>query len=330
MTPLFTEGFFVRKPAWHLGGHVLDDFPSKEEGMRLAGHDFSIEEEGVYREDGRRTPGYKQLIKCQQRPEGERDATHGMVLNCVKESYSVVDNGVCWDISEAIVGAKQTAKYETGVTLEEGRKCAITFWLDEPGQVSGDSSPIYPFGVVNWTHDGTGSIRAIKTSIRIECANTLNMADLQARRSGREFTFRHTKNVMARIEDAKLVLAGISADHLAFMELAEELAQLKVSEEQRELFVTLFIPSPPETLISERVAENIDRARATVRGLLTHSETVPDAHRLTGYGLMNAGVEYLDHLRGFKTHNTYVNRTLLRPEPMKAKLVPLIKEVAKA
>jgi hypothetical protein len=58
--------------------------------------------------------------------------------------------------------------------------------------------------------------------------------------------------------------------------------------------------------------------------------SIPEAHKLTAYGLRLAGVEYLDHLRGFRNDNTYVGRQLLRQEPAKAKLGRLIEEVVHA
>jgi len=348
VTALFEQGFFVRKPAWHRLGTVLDDYPGREEAMRLAGHDFTIETESVYvpvpgyvprfnqeteqeevpdRQYLRRAVKFKALMKAQMRAPEDCDATNGTIINITNETYVEVQNQTCWDIAEAIIGASSQARYETGVTLDSGRKCAITFWLDTPTQIKGDDSPIYPYGFVNWAHDGTGSVKAGATNIRIVCANTLNAAEMQADASGRIFVFRHTKNIHDRIEDAKLVLQGIQAGHQEFIELGEEAAKIKVTRDQRELFIQQFIPIPPGSVISDRVVANIDDARTKLRNLFD-GPTIPDAHKLTGYGLMQAGVEYLDHLRGFRTNSTYVGRTLLRPEPLKLKLMPLIKEVA--
>ena len=47
MSALFESGFFVRKPAWHGLGVVLDEFPGREEAMRLAGHNFTVVEVDV-------------------------------------------------------------------------------------------------------------------------------------------------------------------------------------------------------------------------------------------------------------------------------------------
>ena len=59
-------------------------------------------------------------------------------------------------------------------------------------------------------------------------------------------------------------------------------------------------------------------ARAKVRAIFD-GPTIPEAHRNTAYGLVQAGIEYLDHLRSYRNSDTYLGRTLLRDEPLKRK-----------
>jgi phage/plasmid-like protein (TIGR03299 family) len=353
MPAYFTEGFMVRVPAWHGLGTILDDYPGREEAMRLAGHNFTIIERplvivGKQREtpfgespyvalpniddDGinvgdltygaKMADGWKALVKSMP-----GDESHGALLNVSTETYGVVQNDVPWDIVDAIIG--EGVKYETGVTLRDGALCAVTAWLDEPSQIEGDDSPILPYLVASWTHDGSGAVSIRATSIRVVCANTAAAAEAEGKRLGTDFTFRHSKHVMSRIEDAKMAVRGVRAAHEEYLELARELAAMPVTNSQRELFVSQFLPMPPEALISDRVANNVEEARGAVKALFA-GPTIPEAHRFTAYGLHLAGVEFLDHLRGFRNQETYMGRTLLRPEPAKAKLTKLIREVVAA
>lgn len=329
MPAYFTEGFFTRTPAWHQQGVVLDDYPGREEAMTLAGHDFQVIEmplavvtasadEEWTDIDYREAVGWKALLKN----DGD-----GAVLNVVKDSYEVIQNDVGWDIVDLIIG--EGARYETGITLKDGAVCVVTAWLDEPVTIPGDNSPILPYLVTRWAHDGSGSLSTRATSVRVVCANTDELAQSEARRLGTEFTFRHTRNVKERIEDAKLAIRGMRVHHEEYVQLSLELAKIKVTKPQIEFFLTEFIPTPPEAMISDRVAKNIEEARQAVRGILG-GETVPEAHRFTAYGLRMAAVEYLDHYRGYRNHDTYVGRTLLRSEPQKAKLASLIRETVKS
>lgn len=324
MSAYFNQGFFVREPAWHNLGVVLDDYPGRDEAMRLAGHDFDIVERPVYVGTSdviayptARVDGLKALVRSDT----------GKVFNVVNQSYGVVQNSVGWDIVDALVG--EGIKYETGLTLRDGAVCSVLAWLDEPVTIPGDNSEILPWVNVAWTHDGSGAVTARPTSIRTVCWNTQSAAEAQGRKYDREFTFRHTKNVMARIEDAKMAMKGIRESHEEYIELARELATIPITRSQRDLFVGLFLPMPTEALISDRVKGNVEEARGALRRLF-ESESIPEAHRFTAYGLHLAGGEYLDHVRGFRNKETLFGRSLLRREPAKAKLTSLIREVVAA
>jgi hypothetical protein len=51
--------------------------------------------------------------------------------------------------------------------------------------------------------------------------------------------------------------------------------------------------------------------------------------RGSAYGLVQAAGEYLDHARSYRTQDSYLGRTLLRPEPLKAKAVALARRVTR-
>lgn len=84
---------------------------------------------------------------------------------------------------------------------------------------------------------------------------------------------------------------------------------------------------PPEGLVTDRVVRNVEQARAALRTILASETTVAVAD--TGYGLMQAAGEYLDHVRRARSWETKLGRTLIRPEPLKAKALTLIRELAK-
>jgi phage/plasmid-like protein (TIGR03299 family) len=329
MTAYFDRGFSVRETPWHKLGEVVQDYPGREQAMRLAGHDFRVIEHQLLKAaplDVQGNPtGIPQFSQPIEGWKGLVNENNGRVLNVVRNSYAVVQNDTLWDIVDAIVG-QPNVRYETAGILKDGAILWVLAWLDEPQTVTGDDSPIYPFCLVSTTHDGSGATQAAAVSIRVVCWNTFSAASEEAHKSGREFTFRHTKNVMSRIEDAKLALQGIRLDNLEFLALSEELAQLKAPAAARETFITEFIPTPPEALISDRVAGNIEDARDAVRQILA-GNTIADAHRETGYGLFTAGIEYLDHYRRARNPETKFGRTILRQERAKDKLVSLVRSV---
>src|SRR5262245_10447612 len=163
MPALFDQGFFVREPAWHGMGVVLADYPGKEEAMRLAGHDFDVIErpvEVVGNQRNIRAEGWKALMK----------SGTTTILNVARSTYEVIPNSLAYEVAELLFD--QGFQYETGITLDEGRLCAVTLKLDEPITIPGDDSVVLPFGCLSWAHDGSGALKVRSGTIRQVCANT--------------------------------------------------------------------------------------------------------------------------------------------------------------
>jgi len=200
--------------------------------------------------------------------------------------------------------------------------------LDEPVELPGDDSPTMPYLAITNRHDGTGSCALRATAVRIVCANTFRAAELEGERTGATFSFTHRAGWRDRIEEARQAVTGARQEMADYAELATGLMGIRVTAAQEELFVTQFIPMPPETLITDRVARNVEEARKAVRGILAGPTT--QGLDGTAYKLVQAGVEYLDYVRKARSWETRLNRTLMRPEPMKARTLTLVREIAAA
>jgi phage/plasmid-like protein (TIGR03299 family) len=181
-----------------------------------------------------------------------------------------------------------------------------------------------PAALLN-SHDGTGACKLVATSVRVVCWNTYQAASMQGERSGRQFTFKHTGSVLDRIQEAKDALRGVRDEHKAWAVLAEDLASLPIRGKALDVFCEQFIPTPENA--SERTIADRAEKRAAFRKLYLESPTT-DGHRGSALGLVDTAVEWLDHVRGFRSTDTYLTRTMLRPEPIKANVVKLAREVA--
>lgn len=326
MPDYFEEGFFVRKPAWHKMETVVQEYPGRERAMELAGHAFNVIEAPIagvmkdvpsYPHEFLVDDSWKMLI---------RDDKFKMI-GVVRKSYEVIPNSVLWDIVDALVG-KDNVKYETAGILKGGSILWVLARIDEPVQVWGDNSPIYPYINVSTAHDYSAGCRALATSVRVVCWNTYNASISEAEKSGLVYMFRHTKNVKDKIEDAKEALGMVRDRHREFMELANELARKPVTEDGVKDFIREFIPDPPADIATDRAKKNIEEMRAKVYNLLD-GESIPNDHRRTAYGLFCAGVEYLDHLRGYRSPETYFRRTIYDISNLKPKVARLAMSVAK-
>lgn len=349
MSAYFDSGFCVRKPSWHKQENLIDDFPVDwNDAREKAGLLWEprivpmFQQVTVRRCEVCGMPDHdedpfdahdfvetwsEQYIEVEDHRIVERDDTQA-VLGPVSDTFGLVYHQTMGEIIEAMYGAG--AKFETAGSVEGGAKVWALVYLDEPYTLPGDDSESYPFTALLNAHDGTGAAKLVNTDVRVVCWNTYNAASMQGEKTGRQFVFRHTAKVLDRIDEAKEALAGLRETSKEWVALATDLFQLRADDQAFNHFLHDFIPNPAEhgEQVSERVTGNVDRARETFRSLYLDGVTC-EAHRGTALGLVDAAVEYLDHVRGFRNRDSYLGRTILRPEPAKAKAVMLARTVCK-
>jgi phage/plasmid-like protein (TIGR03299 family) len=319
--------FSVRQMPWHREGTILADYPGSWADARvLAGLDWDPVSTDVYAVAGINPDGTAHYEPVDGWKAVSRSDT-GVVLSVNKDSYTVIDHGEMGEIVEAVL-AQPNVKWETAGVLDEGRSVWCLALLDEPVALPGDDSPTLPYLAITNRHDGTAACALRATAVRIVCANTFRAAELEGERTGATFSFIHRSSWRTRIEEARRAVTGARAEIRRYTELAQELLAIPITPKQRELFVTEFIPMPPQGLVTDRVARNVEEARQALR-LIFESKTTEQVAG-TGYGLVQAAGEYLDHVRNARSWETRLNRTLIRPEPLKHRALSLIREVVSA
>jgi len=317
--------FSVREMPWHREGTILSDYPgSWAEARILAGLDWDPISTEVYACTGidRNT-----LTEVYEQVEGWKAISRsdtGAVLSINRDSYTVINHREMGEIVEAVL-AQPNVKWETAGVLDGGRAVWCLALLDEPVELPGDDSPTLPYLAITNRHDGTAACALRATAVRIVCANTFRAAELEGERTGATFSFIHRSSWKTRIEEAKKAVTGARAEMNRYIELATQLLGITISPKQRELFITEFIPMPPQGLVTDRVARNVDEARQALRMIFESKTTEQVAH--TAYGLVQAAGEYLDHVRTARSWETRLNRTLIRPEPLKHRALTLAREL---
>ena len=319
--------FSVRQMPWHQEGTVLADYPGDwDTARRLAGLDWDPVTAEVYAVTDLNANGSPHYEPIDGWKAVARSDT-GAVLSINRDSYTVIDHGEMGEIIEAVL-AQPNVKWETAGVLDGGRAVWCLALLDEPVDLPGDDSPTLPYLAITNRHDGTAACALRATAVRIVCANTFRAAELEGERTGATFSFIHGSSWRARIEEARKAVTGARAEMHRYTELATELLGIPISRKQRELFVTEFIPMPPQGLVTDRVARNVEEARQALRMIL-ESKTTEQVSG-TAYGLVQAAGEYLDHVRAARSWETRLNRTLIRPEPLKHRALSLIRDVVAA
>lgn len=326
MADYFESGFCVRERSWHGKELLLAEAPKDWDEARMAA--------GLLWEP-RLTPLYRktdegEYVEAEGAKLVERDDT-GKALGVVSSQFELISHAEMGTILETIL-AEPNVSFDTAGSVREGRMVYATVLLDEPYQIKGDVDGFgdavltLPYFALLNSHDGSGACKGLYTQVRVVCANTVQAADMDGDRHGAQFVLRHTTGVKSRIEEARDVIAGARVEALRWKGIAEALSLVKVTPEQEIQFLSEFIPEPPAGITSDRVRENVARDRGRFLHTLRDSAT-NSAQAGTALGLVNASVEYLDHVRGFQNRQTYMGRQILHAEPLKAKALKLVREL---
>lgn len=307
--------FSVRQMPWHKKGLITDRPPNDiQEAREWAGLTWEPEYAPVYNEMGLEIPGWKQI---------RRDDDQS-VLSIEEDSYEIITNREMFEIMGCVM--KQGAFLDTAGSAKKGRLVWALAHLNEPISLPGDSSPVMPYVVMLTSHDKSAAGKVFPTMVRVVCANTWQMANEKSD-SGMSFSFRHTKNVKERMEEAKKILGQVQGFAELWKKNNEELLSIQISDAGVKKFITEFFPTP-KVQQTDRQVDNLISARNTLEWLINSAQTT-EGIRGTAYCLVQAAGEFADHYRGHRGADAFIQRTLLSKDPLKIRAYKLIKEVSK-
>lgn len=221
--------FSVRVKPWHGIGTVVQDAPSSKEAVRLAGLDWLVSQKEVFTDSGIPIPGYRANIR----------STDQSVPGVVSSRYQIVQNEEAFAFTDGLLG--EGVAYETAGSLQEGRRTFILARLPERFIIAGDE--IMPYFVIMNSHDGSCSIKAAMTPVRVVCQNTLNLALRTARRT---WTARHTSSIMDRIDDARMTLQFAEKYMSELGKGVDSLVHVKLSDRKVMEYMSEFFPVTEE------------------------------------------------------------------------------------
>ena len=214
MAANFENGFFVGTPAWHGLGTVIENAPTSEEAIKIAGLDWDVVPKPMFDELGREISGYKVNVRN----------SDNKILGVVTDKYKVVQNKEAFAFTDELLG--QGVKYETAGSLASGKR---VWMLARMENTTLCEENIDPYLVFTNSHDGTGAIRVAITPVRVVCQNTLNLALSKA---SRHWSCVHKGNIEDKLEEARYTLQSADRYMKALEEEFGELKLKKVSDKQ--------------------------------------------------------------------------------------------------
>jgi phage/plasmid-like protein (TIGR03299 family) len=327
------------RPAWEHEGigavlpHTIDDVDA---ARTATGLDWEPATEAQYRREqlGADAVGFSEVGAYKYVTRGEG----GPVLDSANRSYRVFSNAELFDVAQAIgragVELGRPVRYVAGGEVNGGRRVYLMCDLGVT-ELPGDPSPhVRYLGLVS-SHDGSAALKVIGCDQRWACTNMIHAAEVDARARGHAFSFRHTSRMQKRLADAHTAITA-ALYHLDIVETASrELLGVKVSARQREAFI--------ERYALARTISKADAARAAqAAGSPKRSEALaftaghlraildsPTCRGIdgTGYGLLAATVEFLDHRRASTGPDGLFNRTVVNVERGKSLALTILRDL---
>lgn len=207
--------------AWHGLGAVLNNPISTADALQQGGLDFNVLKLPNIHilPDGREIISDNSFFTL-------RDDVNAVLGSRLGKDYSVLQNVEALNIVDEILD-KGNATIETAGAIDEGKKVFICLKVNTD-IVVGSNDRVQQYLLICNSHDGTMSITAKFTNVRVVCNNTLQMA----LREGNGVKVRHTINASYRLQEA-VKLMGMMRDNTQInTDAYNKMAETIISKEE--------------------------------------------------------------------------------------------------
>lgn len=265
---------YVRETPWHNIGTRVQEAPTSQEALRLAGLDWTVDPKPVYLEDGSLVKGYKANVR----------SSDNKTLGVVTDRYKIIQNTEAFAFTDNLIGGD--VRYETAGSLAGGKKIWLLAQLPER-ELVGDKTETYM--CFSNTHDGSGSVRVCMTPVRVVCQNTLNYALGTAKRA---WSVRHTGDIQNKLHEARMCLAMADAYMEDLAVQADRMANTKLMEgEVLDILNELF--PIDEATASQREKNSVQKMKDEF--MICYFAPDIAKFRNTAWGALNAMSDMVTH-----------------------------------
>lgn len=284
--------FYTRTKPWHGLGTMVEEAPTSREALEAAGLNWQVIQKNLVTDSGIVVPGFKVNLR-------ENDQ---QVLGVVSDRYKVVQNEAAFAFTDALLGEGVT--YETAGSLQNGRRTWILAKLPARYIISGDE--VTPYLVFMNSHDGSGSIKAAMTPIRVVCQNTLNLALSTAKRS---WSTNHTGDIKGKMEDARYTLLYADQYMAELGKVIDKLNQQKLSDRQVLEYIDSLFPIIPNP--SDQQIRNMQKMKEDMK---VRYFDAPDLQHVgkNAYRFINAVSDFATHAKPLRERTGYKENLFAR------------------
>jgi phage/plasmid-like protein (TIGR03299 family) len=209
-------------PAWHNLGTVLNNPLNTADALNQGGLDYTV----LKLPNIHLLPDGNELISEDSFFTVRTDVNKVLGSRLGKD-YEVMQNIEALNVVDEILQSG-TATIETAGAIDNGKKVFICLKVNKD-IIVGNSDHVKQYVLICNSHDGSLSITAMPTNIRVVCNNTLTAA---LRNSQDKIKIRHTSNANYRLQEAAKILKLMSNNTAANEDNYNAMVNAVISKEQ--------------------------------------------------------------------------------------------------
>lgn len=215
-----------------------------------------------------------------------------------------MQNREAFNFFDAIVGGGDGILYETAGALGNGERIFITAKLPDYIRVGNGDDITEKYIFLTTSHDGSGSITAAFTPIRIVCQNTLNAS---LRNMSNVVRIKHTSGAKQRLENAHKVMGLANTLSNQLQDIFNNWTKVRVTDSEVKKLIQLALCPNKETLdlLKKGAEEEVSTVfKNTVDDAFAYA-MISDTQQMettkgTLFGAYNAVTGYYQNVRNYK------------------------------
>jgi phage/plasmid-like protein (TIGR03299 family) len=276
--------------AWHGLGQYVSEAMTSEQAIELGGLNYTVEKRPLY------APGWAGTMVEAEGHFANVRTDNNDVLGVVKGRYRIVQNKDAFGFFDTIID-KGEAIFETAGALGKGERIFVTAKLPEDMLVHGER--VEKYIMLTNSHDGTSTIIAGFTPIRVVCNNTLTAA---LKNLDNKVSISHTASAESRLKEASRVM-GIASKYMDEVNMTfESMTTRKLSDLELKYFIESVMKASikedkSDKEASTRMKNLVDQVYSFT---ITHPTQTTEAAYRTLWGAYNGISGYYNFLKDYK------------------------------
>jgi phage/plasmid-like protein (TIGR03299 family) len=281
------------KKAWHGLGQYVQDVMTAEEVIKLSGLDYTVEKKDLFTRGSNdeliEVPGFYSTVRVDTNES----------LGVVGSRYNIVQNRDAFSFFDSIIDSGE-AIFETAGVLGKGEKIFVTAKLPDDMLVKGEK--IEKYILLTNSHDGSTTIIAGMTQVRVVCNNTLQ-ASLKS--IDNKVSIIHNSSAVDNLKEASKVM-GISSIYSNEVNLIfERMADTRMTDLEIQNYIENALRNDYVNNTKEELKEASKRLRNLTNEVftfaLTHETQTTDAAYRTLWGAYNSISAYYTHMKSYNS-----------------------------